>query len=694
MGKNYFGFIFLIYIFFVSSSFAAVLRWSPVESTENCVIAGYKVHYGTTGNYTQVVDVGDATAYDLDLLGLVPAQTYFFAVNAYSTTNQDGPLSSPLSYRDSPNIVAYPSIDHGNNTIDVTFNESNMLGADSKDNYEFSPTILFDAAHKIARTDRTYRLFMRYIPEYTIFTMMVSDITDNKDHGLISGSIVLNDDDNDSMADDWEAFYGITSAFLDSDSDGLYNQLEYTTGTSPVDNDSDDDGMDDAWEVQNGLNPLLDDADGDIDGDGLTNFLEYSGGTNVSNKSPEKPVLNLPITTSTNVSLTPKVSTNAYADNENDAHEKTQWQISTESTFTIPENIVYELESYDSLTFLTIPEFILDEGETYYWRVRFFDVLKVSSLWSDPFSFSTMVADPEDPDGNGVPDIQQVTDGTIDLDNDGYLDVSSNSYKMVAGDGISFGLEASNNVTAVDSLKVIDPDDILDTFDKPNDLNFGLIQFKIRVANIGDTAKVNIYFSEPVGTSWYKYDLINGWAEYSRDYPGNVQFSSDNKSVQLHLVDGGPGDSDGVANGIIVDPSGPGSIALVPPSTSGGGSSSVSSGEDGGGSGCFIATAAFGSPMETHVQILKDFRDIYLLNSRLGSKFVSAYYRYSPPVADVIARHGLLRVVVRIGLMPLIVFGYVAVHTSPFEQSVIFFLLMGMALMAGTRLKIFKFVFR
>ena len=122
MNKNWFRVVVVIYFCLsVPSSFAAMLHLSPVESTENCVIAGYKVHYGTTsGNYTQVLDVGDATSYDLDLLGLVPTQTYFFSVNAYSTANQDGPLSSPVSYTDSPNIVAYPSIDHGNNTIDVT----------------------------------------------------------------------------------------------------------------------------------------------------------------------------------------------------------------------------------------------------------------------------------------------------------------------------------------------------------------------------------------------------------------------------------------------------------------------------------------------------------------------------------------------------------------------------------------------
>jgi len=197
-------------------------------------------------------------------------------------------------------------------------------------------------------------------------------------------------------------------------------------------------------------------------------------------------------------------------------------------------------------------------------------------------------------------------------------------------------------------------------------LPFGLIQSKIGVNNPGDTAHVNIYFSEPVGKNWYKYDIINGWREYSKDYPGNVVFSPDQKSVLLRLVDGGPGDSDGIANGIIVDPSGPGAYVF---STSGSVGVSDSSG---GGGGCFIATAAFGSYMEKHVEILKDFRDMYLLKSRFGSAFVNAYYKYSPPIADVIARHTVLKIIVRIGLMPFIIFAYILIHVSSFYQNVIF----------------------
>jgi hypothetical protein len=82
-----------------------------------------------------------------------------------------------------------------------------------------------------------------------------------------------------------------------------------------------------------------------------------------------------------------------------------------------------------------------------------------------------------------------------------------------------------------------------------------------------------------------------------------------------------------------------------------------------GGSGCFIATAAYGSYFEPHVEILKAFRDQILLPNKYGHAFVVFYYRHSPPVADFIAEHVFLKALVRVTLMPFVVFGYVFLHS-------------------------------
>jgi hypothetical protein len=74
------------------------------------------------------------------------------------------------------------------------------------------------------------------------------------------------------------------------------------------------------------------------------------------------------------------------------------------------------------------------------------------------------------------------------------------------------------------------------------------------------------------------------------------------------------------------------------------------------GLACFIATAAFGTPWNGKIDILRSFRDEYLIKNPAGQAFVRAYYKYSPPVARTVAEHGWVRTLVRTLLMPVIGF--------------------------------------
>jgi polyhydroxybutyrate depolymerase len=63
--------------------------------------------------------------------------------------------------------------------------------------------------------------------------------------------------------------------------------------------------------------------------------------------------------------------------------------------------------------------------------------------------------------------------------------------------------------------------------------------------------------------------------------------------------------------------------------------------------GCFIATAAYGTPTAEQLDVLREFRDVVLLKSTLGSRLVGIYYQVSPPIAEFISRHDVVRTVVR-----------------------------------------------
>jgi hypothetical protein len=56
--------------------------------------------------------------------------------------------------------------------------------------------------------------------------------------------------------------------------------------------------------------------------------------------------------------------------------------------------------------------------------------------------------------------------------------------------------------------------------------------------------------------------------------------------------------------------------------------------------------------MAKEVKVLEKVRDEYLLTNELGRVLVSTYYKYSPSLANWIAKYPMIRIIVRVGLYP------------------------------------------
>ena len=71
------------------------------------------------------------------------------------------------------------------------------------------------------------------------------------------------------------------------------------------------------------------------------------------------------------------------------------------------------------------------------------------------------------------------------------------------------------------------------------------------------------------------------------------------------------------------------------------------SGKQTSDSGCFVATACYGSPECLEVAELRRFRDDVLLPGTLGRRIVALYYRLSPPIARFLEGNAVARALVR-----------------------------------------------
>ena len=133
-------------------------------------------------------------------------------------------------------------------------------------------------------------------------------------------------------------------------------------------------------------------------------------------------------------------------------------------------------------------------------------------------------------------------------------------------------LTGGTNLTDVTALSATDAS--VNQSGMPSGFAFteGLVSYKVTGVAIGGTVQVSITYPSaiPAGSMVYKVDSA-GFHEYT-----NAAISGN--TITLTLTDGGSGDMDGVANGVIDDPVGVASPVSTPPASS----------DSGGGGGCSI----------------------------------------------------------------------------------------------------------
>jgi len=64
--------------------------------------------------------------------------------------------------------------------------------------------------------------------------------------------------------------------------------------------------------------------------------------------------------------------------------------------------------------------------------------------------------------------------------------------------------------------------------------------------------------------------------------------------------------------------------------------------------------------MAPQVQLLREFRDLFLLTNSVGKALVDFYYIYSPAVADFITKHSKLKIIIRLSLLPILGMSWIA----------------------------------
>ena len=170
-----------------------------------------------------------------------------------------------------------------------------------------------------------------------------------------------------------------------------------------------------------------------------------------------------------------------------------------------------------------------------------------------------------DDDGDGVDDsVQDGFPNGGDTNGDGTADsqqttVSSNSNPVT---GAHTTLESEQQDCSVDTFMVSD-EASLPVQDPLADYPVGLNDFVLDCVSVGASVDLTVFYDQDYDTTGWSYKKFDDSTNSYVDMTSSVTFGTANvggttvTTVTYTVTDGGPLDQDGVANGVIEDPSGP-----------------------------------------------------------------------------------------------------------------------------------------
>ena len=431
-----------------------------------------------------------------------------------------------------------------------------------------------------------------------------------------------------------------------------------------------------------------------------------------SNNPPERPTATSPADESYFDEIDAiTLKAGVFSDSDGDDHAQTKWQVLRADN----RDLVYEEISTTDLTQHTIPAGSLDPGLKYVWRARYEDSNGNLSSWSSELSFKVGTSEteslpavesgvamtdfgmisfvhwPNDPNATSVINVTYDSKyyriGTYDPTMGGYIEYGNGlmiepgkAYWILAREGlrvnysgipvsllvdidVSLSYKASTgngwNMIACpnaanylwDHVKVVYDHTEYDMSDPTVDTLIDRKLWKWDNGSYLSYSPGDNFLMEKYSGYWVKAKQANVYLRF----PVSAQADLSNTKVMLASF------LDKVKKWVLSTATATADSGGSPPMPMGALSSDA---KGGGGGSCFIATAAYGSAMAPQVNVLREFRDRFLLTSSIGKTFVDCYYKYSPPLADFIEKHHRLKTAVRIILLPVVGLSWIAVRNG------------------------------